>query len=95
MEAHTVINENDSIVTAIRPKSISISPNDLKKSEIQVKGKITNTSFYGNLTYVYVAIEGLEKPLILSTAESLQGLSVNSECFLNISLKDVRVIKKK
>ena len=94
LEAHTLINKNDSIVTAIRPKSISISQNDIKQSEIRVKGKITNTSFYGNLTYVYVAIEGLEKPIMLSTAESLKGLSVNSDCFLNMSLKDVRVIKK-
>jgi len=95
LEAHTIIKKNDTIVTGIRPKSISISPNDIKQSEIQVKGKIINTSFYGNLTYVYVSVEGLEKPLMLSTAESLHELSVNSECFLNINLKDVRVIKKK
>ena len=95
LESHTPVNENDSIVTAIRPKSISISSNDIKQSEIKVKGKITNTSFYGNLTYVYVAIEGIEKPLMLSTADSLQGLSVNSDCFINLSLKDIRVIKKK
>ena len=95
LESHTPVKENDSIVTAIRPKSISISSNDIKQSEIKVKGKITNTSFYGNLTYVYVAIEGIEKPLMLSTADSLQGLSVNSDCFINLSLKDIRVIKKK
>ena len=94
LEAHTVIMQNDDIVTGIRPKSISISPNEINQSEIQIKGKITNTSFYGNLTYVYVSVDGIKKPLMLSTAESLQGLSVNSDCYLNISLKDIRIIKK-
>ena len=81
-------------VYCIRPKSISISSNETNQSDIQVKGKITNTSFYGNLTYVYVEIEGIKKPLMLSTAETLQGLSVDSDCYLNIGLKDIRVIKK-
>ena len=94
IQAHTIINQNDTIVAGIRPKSINISSNDNKKSDIQVKGKITNTSFYGNLTYVYVSIEGVDKALMLSTAESLQGLSINSDCYLNINLKDIRVIKK-
>ena len=94
LEAHTIINKKDFIFTGIRPKSINISPKEVNQSEIEVKGKITNTSFYGNLTYVYVSIEGIEKPLMLSTAESLQGLSVNSNCYLNISLKDIRIIKK-
>ena len=31
---------------------------------------------------------------MLSTAETLQGLSVDSDCYLNIGLKDIRVIKK-
>jgi len=94
LEAHTVIKQNDAVVTGIRPKSITISANEINQSEIQVKGTIANTSFYGNLTYVYVKIEGIKKPIMLSTAESLQGLSVNSGCYLNISLKDIRVIKK-
>ena len=94
LEAHTVIKQNDTIVTGIRPKSITISPNEINQSEIQVRGKIINTSFYGNLTYVYVEIEGIKKPLMLSTAETLQGLSVDSDCYLNIGLKDIRVIKK-
>ena len=94
LEAHTVIEQNDTVATGIRPKSITISANEINQSEIQVKGTITNTSFYGNLTYVYVKIDGIKKPLMLSTAESLQGLSVNSDCYLNISLKDIRIIKK-
>ena len=94
LDSHTVITQNDNVVTGIRPKSISISSNETNQSDIQVKGKITNTSFYGNLTYVYVSVEGIEKPLMLSTAESLQGLSVNSDCYLTISLKDIRIIKK-
>ena len=95
IESYTVLNNNDSIVCGIRPKSINISPNDKNQSDIQLKGKVANTSFYGNLTYVYVNVEGIEKPLMLSTSESLYGLSVGSDCFLNISLNDVRIIKKK
>ena len=95
IEKYTVLNNNDPIVCGIRPKSINISPNEKNQSDIKLNGKISNTSFYGNLTYVYVDIEGLEKPLMLSTAESLQGLSVGSACYIHINLKDIRIIKKK
>ena len=94
LESYTILNNNDSIVCGIRPKLISISPNDENHSDVQLKGKISNTSFYGNLTYVYVKVEGIEKPIMLSTSESLHGLSVGSDCYLNINLKDIRIIKK-
>tara|TARA_Y100000590_G_scaffold454681_1_gene601903 strand:+ start:234 stop:1319 length:1086 start_codon:yes stop_codon:yes gene_type:complete len=94
LEAHTVLKQNDDIVTGIRPKSITVSPSKIEQSEVKVRGKITNTSFYGNLTYVYVVIKGIKKPLMLSTAESLQGLSIGSDCYLNINLKDIRIINK-
>ena len=74
--------------------SVFISTNDENQSDIQLKGKISNTSFYGNLTYVYAKVEGIEKPLMLSTSENLKGLSVGSDCYLNINLKDIRIIKK-
>ncbi len=94
LEAHTIINKDDSIVCGIRPKAINISLDDKIISDIQIKGKVSNTSFYGNLTYVYVNVQGLEKPIMLSTSKDLQGLSQNSECFLNINLRDIRIIKK-
>ncbi len=94
LEAHTVLKQNDDIVTGIRPKSITVSQSKIEQSEVKVRGKITNTSFYGNLTYVYVVIEGIKKPIMLSTAESLQGLSIGSDCYLNINLKDIRIINK-
>ena len=94
LETHTPINLNDQIVCGIRPKSINISSNNKKISDIQIKGKISNTSFYGNLTYVYVQIEGLEKNIMLSTSESLHELSIGSYCYLNFSTKDIRIIKK-
>ena len=95
LESYTILNNNDSIVCGIRPKLINISTNDENQSDIQLKGKISNTSFYGNLTYVYAKVEGIEKPLMLSTSENLKGLSVGSDCYLNINLKDIRIIKKK
>ena len=94
LEAHTPINRDDLIVCGIRPKAINISFDDKKISDIQIKGKVSNTSFYGNLTYVYVNIEGLEKAIMLSTSKDLPGLSQNSDCFLNINLEDIRIIKK-
>ena len=94
LEAHTPINRDDLIVCGIRPKAINISLDDKKISDIQIKGKVSNTSFYGNLTYVYVNIEGLEKAIMLSTSKDLPGLSQNSDCFLNINLEDIRIIKK-
>ena len=94
LESYTILNNNDSIVCGIRPKLINISTNDENQSDIQLKGKISNTSFYGNLTYVYAKVEGIEKPLMLSTSENLKGLSVGSDCYLNINLKDIRIIKK-
>ncbi len=88
------INISDPIVCAIRPETINISKTNEKKSDIQVSGKIINTSFYGNMTYIYVNIEGASKPIMVSTSENLEGISHNSECYLNINLKDIRIIKK-
>ena len=88
------LSQNESIVCAIRPETIIISKTNEKVSDICIKGSITNTSFYGNMTYVYVNIEGLSKPIMVSTSDSLEGLSHNSDCYLNINLKDIRIIQK-
>ena len=88
------LSQNESIVCAIRPETIIISKINEKKSDICIKGVIANTSFYGNMTYVYVNIEGLSKPIMVSTSDMLEGLSHNSDCYLNINLKDIRIIQK-
>ena len=88
------ISQNDTIVCAIRPEAIQISNNYEKDSDICIKGSVANTSFYGNTTYIYVAIEGLLKPIMVSSSNTFKGLSYNSECYLNINLKDIRVIQK-
>ena len=88
------LSQNESIVCAIRPETIIISKTNEKNSDICIKGSIVNTSFYGNMTYVYVNIEGLSKPIMVSTSDLLEGLSHNSDCYLNINLKDIRIIQK-
>ena len=88
------LSQNESIVCAIRPETIIISKTNEKVSDICIKGSIANTSFYGNMTYVYVNIEGLSKPIMVSTSDSLEALSHNSDCYLNINLKDIRIIQK-
>lgn len=88
------LSHNESIVCAIRPETIIISKTNEKISDICIKGSITNTSFYGNTTYVYVSIDGLSKPIMVSTSDMLEGLSHNSDCYLNINLKDIRIIQK-
>ncbi len=88
------LSQNESIVCAIRPETIIISKINEKNSDICIKGSIVNTSFYGNMTYVYVNIEGLSKPIMVSTSDMLEGLSHNSDCYLNINLKDIRIIQK-
>ena len=88
------LSQNESIVCAIRPETIIISKTNEKNSDICIKGSISNTSFYGNMTYIYVNIEGLSKPIMVSTSDMLEGLSHNSDCYLNINLKDIRIIQK-
>ena len=88
------LSQNESIVCAIRPETIIISKTNEKNSDICIKGSIANTSFYGNMTYIYVNIEGLSKPIMVSTSDVLEGLSHNSDCYLNINLKDIRIIQK-
>jgi spermidine/putrescine ABC transporter ATP-binding subunit len=88
------LSQKESIVCAIRPETIIISKTNEKNSDICIKGSIVNTSFYGNMTYVYVKIEGLSKPIMVSTSDVLEGLSHNSDCYLNINLKDIRIIQK-
>ena len=94
MTSNNNLSQNDSIVCAIRPETIIISKTNEKNSDICIKGSIVNTSFYGNMTYVYVKIEGLSKPIMVSTSDMLEGLSHNSDCYLNINLKDIRIIQK-
>ena len=88
------LSQNESIVCAIRPETIIISKTNEKNSDICIKGSIVNTSFYGNMTYVYVKIEGLSKPIMVSTSDMLEGLAHDSDCYLNINLKDIRIIQK-
>ena len=94
MTSNNNLSQNESIVCAIRPETIIISKTNEKNSDICIKGSIVNTSFYGNMTYVYVKIEGLSKPIMVSTSDMLEGLSHNSDCYLNINLKDIRIIQK-
>ena len=94
MTSNNNLSQNESIVCAIRPETIIISKTNKKNSDICIKGSIVNTSFYGNMTYVYVKIEGLSKPIMVSTSDVLEGLSHNSDCYLNINLKDIRIIQK-
>ena len=94
MTSNNNLSQNESIVCAIRPETIIISKTNEKNSDICIKGSIVNTSFYGNMTYVYVKIEGLSKPIMVSTSDVLEGLSHNSDCYLNINLKDIRIIQK-
>ena len=94
MTSNNNLSQNESIVCAIRPETIIISKTNEKNSDICIKGSIVNTSFYGNMTYVYVNIEGLSKPIMVSTSDVLEGLSHNSDCYLNINLKDIRIIQK-
>ena len=94
MTSNNNLSQNESIVCAIRPETIIISKTNEKISDICIKGSIVNTSFYGNMTYVYVKIEGLSKPIMVSTSDMLEGLSHNSDCYLNINLKDIRIIQK-
>ena len=94
MTSNNNLSQNESIVCAIRPETIIISKINEKNSDICIKGSIVNTSFYGNMTYVYVKIEGLSKPIMVSTSDVLEGLSHNSDCYLNINLKDIRIIQK-
>jgi len=94
MISNNNLSQNESIVCAIRPETIIISKTNEKNSDICIKGSIVNTSFYGNMTYVYVKIEGLSKPIMVSTSDMLEGLSHNSDCYLNINLKDIRIIQK-
>ncbi len=94
MTSNNNLSQNESIVCAIRPETIIISKTNEKNSDICIKGVISNTSFYGNMTYVYVKIEGLSKPIMVSTSDVLEGLSHNSDCYLNINLKDIRIIQK-
>ena len=94
MTSNNNLSQNESIVCAIRPETIIISKINEKNSDICIKGSIVNTSFYGNMTYVYVNIEGLSKPIMVSTSDMLEGLSHNSDCYLNINLKDIRIIQK-
>ena len=94
MTSNNKLSQNESIVCAIRPETIIISKTNEKNSDICIKGSIVNTSFYGNMTYVYVKIEGLSKPIMVSTSDMLEGLAHNSDCYLNINLKDIRIIQK-
>ena len=94
MTSNNNLSQNESIVCAIRPETIIISKINEKNSDICIKGSIVNTSFYGNMTYVYVNIEGLSKPIMVSTSDVHEGLSHNSDCYLNINLKDIRIIQK-
>jgi len=94
MTSNNNLSQNESIVCAIRPETIIISKTNEKNSDICIKGSIVNTSFYGNMTYVYVKIEGLSKPIMVSTSDVLEGLTHNSDCYLNINLKDIRIIQK-
>jgi spermidine/putrescine transport system ATP-binding protein len=58
------------VVLGVRPERLSIHPSRPDRPNA-VEGTVTDTSYFGELTYYHVALPGRDEPLIVSTSNSL------------------------
>jgi len=54
------------VTIGIRPEMLTILFNDSDKSEIEIKGEVVETSYYGDMTYYSVRIDQIAKPVTVS-----------------------------
>jgi len=54
------------VTIGIRPEMLTILFNDSDKAEIEVKGEIVETSYYGDMTYYSVRIDQIDEPVTVS-----------------------------
>ena len=56
------------------------------------KGIVKNVSFYGESTYFYVKVEGINKLLMVSNFVDQVSINENDECYLGINLEDIKLV---
>lgn len=54
------------VTIGIRPEMLTILFNDSDKAEITINGIVEDTSYYGDMTYYIIRIDGIEEPVTVS-----------------------------
>ena len=62
--------------------------------DIALKGKIENTSYYGELTTFYVNIDGVNRTIIASSQRFDHTSFGSNDCFLGINFEDINLLTK-
>ena len=83
---------SENIFVALRPEDISIKKEKIENTNINIKGIVKNVSFYGESTYFYVKVEGINKLLMVSNFVDQVSINENDECYLGINLEDIKLV---
>ena len=83
---------SENIFVALRPEEISIKKEKIENTNINIKGIVKNVSFYGESTYFYVKVEGINKLLMVSNFVDQVSINENDECYLGINLEDIKLV---
>ena len=83
---------SENIFVALRPEDISIKKEKIENTDINIKGIVKNVSFYGESTYFYVKVEGINKLLMVSNFVDQVSINENDECYLGINLEDIKLV---
>ena len=83
---------SENIFVALRPEDISIKKEKIENTDINIKGIVKNVSFYGESTYFYVKVEGINKLLMVSNFVDQVSINEYDECYLGINLEDIKLV---
>ena len=83
---------SDEIYVGLRPEDISIQKDSFKITDINIKGRVKNISFYGESTYFYVDVDGMEKLLMVSNFVDQISLKEGDDCYLGINLNNIKIV---
>tara|TARA_B100001057_G_scaffold198648_1_gene199214 strand:+ start:347 stop:1432 length:1086 start_codon:yes stop_codon:yes gene_type:complete len=89
-----VESNNSNVVCSIRPEAIKLSQEPVTDRDIALKGKIENSSYYGELTTFYINIDGVNRSIVASSQRFDHTSFESKDCFLGINFEDINLLIK-
>ena len=71
--------EGDRIQVAIRPEKLELTEEKPNGGTTTVQGMLKDSAYLGERSHFYVKLDGLEKPVAVSTQNRVDAISANGE----------------
>ncbi len=84
--------QNAKVVVALRPEKFTLSNQPNSEHQHSIKGGLNTSSYFGDLTYFFVSVEGCEHPVEVASQEMDEPPERGSDVWLSWSDKSVVVL---